>query len=210
MSVKIDTSKIVTVQKAYWVTHSNNTSLKPHKLINIDFRSAQLKRKCIETALISSTNHLHGKKPSPEKKWLRNQAKLSWTYFTHLKCNLKKNLLYLEPFLVLLTSSNQMPLNMKTNSWQNYILRNLSIHPLKTFLSNVTTFMKPLQSHKKRHWTLSHKQEIRQKAAKWYELLDEWISWMNNCICHKLLLQKLRVHLCHWYKNFVTDVNLEI
>ena len=68
MSVKIDTSKTVTVQKAYWVTPSNNTSLKPHKLINIDFRSAQLKRKCIETALISSTKHLHGKKPSPEKK----------------------------------------------------------------------------------------------------------------------------------------------
>ena len=65
MSVKIDTSKIVTVQKAYWVTPSNNTSLQPQKLINIDFRSAQLKRKCIETALISSTNHLHGKKTFP-------------------------------------------------------------------------------------------------------------------------------------------------
>ena len=69
MSVKIDTSKTVTDQKVYWLTPSNNTSLQPHNLINIDFRSPQLKRKCIETALISPTNHLHGKKPFPEKKY---------------------------------------------------------------------------------------------------------------------------------------------
>ena len=68
MSVKIHSSKTVTAQKAYWVTPSNNATLQLQKLINIDFRSPQLKRKCIKTALITSpTNHLHEKKPSPEK-----------------------------------------------------------------------------------------------------------------------------------------------
>ena len=33
----------------------------------------------------------------------------------------------------------------------NYIQRNLSIYPLKTFSSNVTAYMKRLQSQKKRH-----------------------------------------------------------
>ena len=71
MSVKIHTSKTVTDQKAYWLTPSNNTSLQPQELINIDFRSPQLKRKCIETALITSpTNHLHEKNLPPKKKIL--------------------------------------------------------------------------------------------------------------------------------------------
>ena len=70
MSVKIHTSKTVTDQKAYWVTLPINTSLQPQELINIDFRSLQLKRKCIETALITSlTNHLH-EKNLPKKKIL--------------------------------------------------------------------------------------------------------------------------------------------
>ena len=62
----------VTDQKAYhWVTPSNNTSLQPQELIHIDFRSPQLKRKCIETALITSpTNHLHEKNIPPKKKIL--------------------------------------------------------------------------------------------------------------------------------------------
>ena len=68
ISVKIQSSKIVTDQKASRVTPSNNASLQPQELINNDFSSPQLKRKCIETALIiSPTNHLHEKNPSPEK-----------------------------------------------------------------------------------------------------------------------------------------------
>ena len=71
MSVKIDSSKIVTDQKAYWVTSSNNASPQPQELINIDFRSPQLKRKCIETTLITSTtNHLHQKNLPSKKKIL--------------------------------------------------------------------------------------------------------------------------------------------
>ena len=60
MSVKIHSSKTVIDQKAYWVTPLNNTSLQPQELINIDFRSPQLKSKHIESALtISPTNYLH-------------------------------------------------------------------------------------------------------------------------------------------------------
>ena len=60
MSVKMHSSKSVTDQKAYWVIPSNNASPQPQELINTDFRSSQLKRKCIESALIASpTNHLH-------------------------------------------------------------------------------------------------------------------------------------------------------
>ena len=68
MSVKIRSSKTVTDQKAYWVTPSNNASLQPQELINIDFRSPQLKRKCIDIALITSPiNHLHEKKTLKKK-----------------------------------------------------------------------------------------------------------------------------------------------
>ena len=71
MSVKMHTSKTVTELKAYWVTPSNNTSLQPQELINIDFRSPQLQRKCIETALITSPkNNLHEKNLSPKNKIL--------------------------------------------------------------------------------------------------------------------------------------------
>ena len=71
MSVKIHTSKTVTDQKAYWVIPSNNTSLQLQEFINIDFRSPHLKRKCIETALITSpTNNLHEKNLPPKKKIL--------------------------------------------------------------------------------------------------------------------------------------------
>ena len=153
MSVKIHSSKTVTDQKAYWVTPSNNASLQPQELINIDFRSPQLKRKCIETALITSpTNQLHEKNLPPKKKIMiekPSENELS-TFYSSLMQS-EKNLLFLESFLALLTSSNQMPFKMKTNSRQNYIQRNLSIYPLKTFLSNISAFMKRLQSHKKRH-----------------------------------------------------------
>ena len=47
ISVKIHTSETVTYQKAYWVTLSNNISLQPKELVNIDYRSHQLKRKSI-------------------------------------------------------------------------------------------------------------------------------------------------------------------
>ena len=68
ISAKIQSSKTVTDQKASRVTPSNNASLQPQELINNDFSSPQLKRKCIETALIiSPTNHLHEKNPSSEK-----------------------------------------------------------------------------------------------------------------------------------------------
>ena len=82
ISVKIHFSKTVTDQKAYWVTPSNNTSLQPQELINIDFRSPQLKRRCIETALITSpTNHLHEKKPSPAKE---NWEEDKWNWVEHI------------------------------------------------------------------------------------------------------------------------------
>ena len=69
MSIKIRSSKTATDQKAYWGTPSNNASLQSQELINIDFRSPQLKRKCIETALITSrTNQLPEKKTFPRKR----------------------------------------------------------------------------------------------------------------------------------------------
>ena len=81
MSVKIHSSKTVTDRKEYLVTPSNNASLQPQELINIDFRFPQLKRKCIETALITSpTNHLHEKNLPPKKKILiekRSENELS-------------------------------------------------------------------------------------------------------------------------------------
>ena len=119
MSVKIHSSKTVTDQKAYWVTPSNNASLQPQELINIDFRSPQLKRKCIETALITSpTNHLHQLNLPPKKKILieePSENKVS-TFYLSLMQSEKKPLLLLESFLALLASSNQVPFNMKTNS----------------------------------------------------------------------------------------------
>ena len=118
MSVKIDLSKTVTDQKAYWVTPSNNASLQPQELINIDFRSPQLKRKCIETALITSpTNHLHQLNLPPKKKILieePSENKVSTFYLSLMQS--EKTLLLLESFLALLASSNQVPFNMKTNS----------------------------------------------------------------------------------------------
>ena len=117
MSVKVHTSKTVTDQKAYWVTPSNNTSLQPQELINIDFRSPKLKRKCIETAFITSpTNHLHEKNLPPKKKILTEKpSETVWSTFYSSLMQSEKNLPFLESFLVLLTSSNQMPFNMKTN-----------------------------------------------------------------------------------------------
>ena len=113
------------------------------------------------------------KKPSPGKENTDWEGKWNWAEHNLPILNaIWKKLLFLKSFLALLTSSNQMSFSMKTSSWQNHIQRNLSIYPLKTFLANVTTFMKRLQSHKKRHWILSQKQEIRQKAA-------------NDCICHE-------------------------
>ena len=112
------------------------------------------------------------KKPSPGKENTDWEGKWNWAEHNLPILNaIWKKLLFLKSFLALLTSSNQMSFSMKTSSWQNHIQRNLSIYPLKTFLANVTTFMKRLQ-YKRRHWILSQKQEIRQKAA-------------NDCICHE-------------------------
>ena len=119
MSVKIHSSKTVTDRKEYLVTPSNNASLQPQELINIDFRFPQLKRKCIETALITSpTNHLHQLNLPPKKKILieePSENKVS-TFYLSLMQSEKKPLLLLESFLALLASSNQVPFNMKTNS----------------------------------------------------------------------------------------------
>ena len=118
MSVKIHFSKTATDQKSYWVTPSNNASLQPQELINIDFRSPQLKRKCIETALITSpTNQLHEKNLPPKKKiMIEKPSENDLSTFCSSLMQSEKNLLFLESFLALLTSSNQMPFNMKTNS----------------------------------------------------------------------------------------------
>ena len=182
MLVSIHTPKVVNDQKADWVTSSNNTSLQLQKLLNIDFRSPQLKRISIETALMTSpTNHLHEKKTSRKRKY---RLKAKWIWVEHIL--LIFNAIWKRPAIPrilpgLLTSSNKMPFSMKTNRWQNYIMSNFPIYPLKTWLSNVTKFIKDyIQSQKIgiEHWVRNKKLGKKQEMA-WMK------SWPNNCICHE-------------------------
>ena len=137
------------------------------KLINIDFRSPQLKRKCIETALIiSPTNHLHEKNPSPEK-W-NTDWEAKWKWVEHILLILMKS--EKNPAIYRTLPRFADKLKPDAIQYENKLLTKLHSEELvnlsfEDFLSNVSTFMKRLQSHKKRHWILSHKQKIRQKEA---------------------------------------------
>ena len=74
MVIKIYNSKIVTDNRAYWVSPSNfDTFLQPEMLFLINFRSSQFKKKSIKNINSSSTLLKDGmNSPSTKKKTTNN------------------------------------------------------------------------------------------------------------------------------------------
>ena len=172
MSVKIHSSKTVTDQKAYWVTPSNNASLQPQELINIDFRSPQLKRKCIETALITSpTNQLHEKNLPPKKKIMiekPSENELSTFYSSLMQSEKKPAILRILPGFADKFKPDVIQYENKllTKSYSEELV-NLSFDDLLIKCNNIYEKFTITQ---KEPLNIESKTRNQATSSKWYEL----------------------------------------